>query len=144
MDQSGKPSLEQDLKISNGIKIPEIISLGLSKLSNQQECLEPGSTTLVPLWIRPDQPGRHSIQILFVYQSVDPRDKGNYRTLRITKTVEVHPSLRINAFTRSSLLRFNEFILGIETSNIRSSFEIIARQITCVSPTWKITRIDEG
>jgi hypothetical protein len=79
-----------------------------------------------------------------VYQSSDPRDKGNYRTLKVSKTIEVSSSLRVNAFTRASLCNLNEFILGVEVTNIRSSFDIIFRQISAISPFWRVSLVDEA
>jgi hypothetical protein len=85
--------------------------------------------------------GRYVMRFLFVYQSTD--SLGNYRTVRITKSIEVTSSVRLSAFTRPSLVKLNEFIIGLEISNTRSSFDIILRQITTISPNWKILLVDE-
>ncbi|KAI8920698.1 ER-golgi trafficking TRAPP I complex 85 kDa subunit-domain-containing protein [Entophlyctis helioformis] len=92
-------------------------------------------TTLVPVWIRAEKAGRFFHRMVFVYQS---EDQGGYRFLRYTIAAQVYPSLRINTFTRTSLTAMNEFILGVEMENQHPSLNIVFRQITSISPSWKI------
>lgn len=137
--------LNQTALISNNLKTKTIVNLSLPKIDNSQiRALEPGTTTLIPVWIRADQVGKHVLRFLFVYQSTDLRDKGNYRMLRVTKTIDVSASMRVNAFIRPSLSCLNDFILGVEVTNIRSSYDVIFRQITSISPFWRISLIENG
>ena len=136
--------VRHDVYIQNSIKNDAPISLKLP-LSSQNEVgsLEPSATTLIPVWIRADQIGRHVIRFLFLYQSTDSRDQSKFRIVRFSKTMEVSPSLRVSAFTRPSLIDINEFVLGLEVSNIRASHELILRQITSISPYWIISCISD-
>ncbi|RKO85395.1 hypothetical protein BDK51DRAFT_32411, partial [Blyttiomyces helicus] len=93
-------------------------------------------TTIVPVWIRGDRIGKHAFRFLFGYQSEDKSDKCTMATV-------VHPSLRINAFTRPSALALNEFVLGIEIENLQPSSDVILRQISSLSPTWLVQPIDQ-
>lgn len=135
---------QQSLLMNNSLSRDSAVSLQLPKSGNLSSgTLEPLNTTLIPFWVRTDQTGRHIIRFLFVYQSSDPRDQLKFRTLRVTKTLDVASSLRVNAFTRPSFTEVNEFVLGLEITNIRSSFETIFRQITSASPSWSISRMSE-
>jgi len=55
--------------------------------------------------------------------------------------VQVLPSLRINAFTRKSSSKLNEFILGIEVENLLNDTSINLHQISINSPLWKMKSI---
>ena len=37
----------------------------------------------------------------------------------------------------------NEFVIGIDVTNIRSGPELIIRQLVSISPRWKISQIDD-
>jgi hypothetical protein len=105
--------------------------------------LESNMMTLLPVWIRGDQSGKHTIRILFIYHSKDAREGETYRTLRITKTIDIHSSIRVSAFTRTSAVSLNEFILSLEVTNIRSGSELIFRQLTSLGANWAVSVIDE-
>lgn len=127
--------------MKNTLKQEAFIPLQLPKSAEHPfGSLETGCTSLVPLWIRPDKIGKYVLRFLFVYQSTG--SVGNFRTLKVTKSVEVTSSLQLTAFTRPSLLTLNEFVVGLEVSNTRTSFDIILRQITSISPNWKISLVD--
>ncbi|KAJ3018711.1 Trafficking protein particle complex 8, partial [Thoreauomyces humboldtii] len=105
--------------------------------------LASGTTTLIPLWIRGDKVGKQNFRFLFGYQSETTRDDSNYRTLRYNMTTVVHPSLRINAFTRPSGRALDEFILGVEIENLYADGKLVLKQLSSVSPTWAIHPIEE-
>jgi hypothetical protein len=105
--------------------------------------LESTMTTLIPVWVRADQSGKHTIRILFIYHSKDAKEGETYRTLKITKTIDVHASIRVAAFTRISMVSLNEFILALEVTNIRSGSELIFRQLTSLCGNWLVSVIDE-
>ncbi|TPX70879.1 hypothetical protein SpCBS45565_g01477 [Spizellomyces sp. 'palustris'] len=105
--------------------------------------LAPGTTTIIPLWIRGDKVGKQNFRFLFGYQSEDKRDKVGCRTLRISMATNILPSVRMNAFTRPSGRVLDEFILGVEIENLHAEGELVLKQITSLSPTWIIRPIDD-
>lgn len=107
--------------------------------SHDHGVVEPGETTLVPLWIRGDRIGKHTFKFLFSYQSEQDNKMIAHRTLRYTIHVQVLPSLKINAFTRPSATAVNEYILGVEIENLQTVANFDLTQLTVSSPTWTIT-----
>ncbi|KNC98240.1 uncharacterized protein SPPG_06640 [Spizellomyces punctatus DAOM BR117] len=105
--------------------------------------LAPGTTTIIPLWIRGDKVGKQNFRFLFGYQSEDKSDKVGCRTLRISMATNILPSVRMNAFTRPSGRVLDEFILGVEIENLHGEGELVLKQITSMSPTWIIRPIDD-
>nr|KAJ3420223.1 Trafficking protein particle complex 8 [Polyrhizophydium stewartii] len=132
-------TLEDDSAVALQLPLPDDATTASltpnSKESLARGVLPPSQTTLVPVWLRADKPGRHSFKLLFMYQS---ENQGSYRTLRCNLSLQVYPSLRINTFTRTSLTTLNEFILGIEMENLHPSLALTFRQITSISPSWQI------
>ncbi|KAJ2997083.1 hypothetical protein HDV02_005897 [Globomyces sp. JEL0801] len=141
----GSNTDSQILEASNMLLDDSINALKLPVSENNSiGVLDAAMTTLIPVWIRADQPGKHNIKILFMYQATDTQEKGNYRTLRFSRTLDVQASLRVASFTRPSLTSTKEFILGVELTNIANvPEEIVLRQITSISPLWNISKIEE-
>eukprot|EP00842_Homolaphlyctis_polyrhiza_P000472 jgi/Hompol1/1425/HPOL_001386-RA len=106
-----------------------------SKEHLMQGMLPASMTTLVPAWIRGDRPGKQTLKLVFMYQSEDQKA---YRILRYKFTLVVNPLLRVNTFTRTSLDKFDEFILGVEMENVHPSLSLRCHQITSISPSWHI------
>ena len=138
-------SFEESFSVCNKLVEESIWRLRLPKDSAAQDAKEverlPASeTTLVPVWIHADKPGRYTLKLLFAYQSHDTR--GGYRTFRYTITLQVYPSIKVNTFTRTSLNKLDEFILGVEVENMHPSYPISVRQISSVSATWEFERLN--
>lgn len=110
---------EKTYRLDNKLYDPSVISIPLPGAGGDGErgVVTPGMTTLIPLWIRGDRIGRHTIKLLFSYQSEQDNPAIAHRTLRYSIHVQVLPSLKINAFTRPSAATPNEYILGIEVKN---------------------------
>ena len=104
--------------------------------------LSPGTTTLIPVWLRGDKIGKQSFRFLFGYQSEDKNDRIAYRTLPYTVATQVMPSLRINAFTKPSTRALNEFILGIEVENMQSASEVVIKQLSSISASWTVEAVE--
>ncbi|KAI8580324.1 hypothetical protein K450DRAFT_237985 [Umbelopsis ramanniana AG] len=119
-----------------------VLPIELPANDNGARILEPGTTTLIPLWIRGDRIGKHLHKFLFTYQSVNENKAIAHRNLRYTISTQVLPSLKINAFTRPSTKSLNEFILGIETENLQTVAEFQLNQLTAASPGWTITPLN--
>ncbi|RHZ88011.1 hypothetical protein Glove_26g14 [Diversispora epigaea] len=119
------------------------IPLPLQEGSEQSSPLAPGKTTLIPIWIRGDRIGKHMFRFLFTYGSEKNDSAMRFRSLRYSKTIQVLPSLKINAFTRPSTCGLNEFILGIEIENLQTSAEFQVAQLSSISPSWTISPVKE-
>ncbi|KAJ3220266.1 Trafficking protein particle complex 8 [Dinochytrium kinnereticum] len=118
------------------------IKLPVTSTGNGEELLEPGMTTIIPISVRGDRIGKHIFRFLFMYKSEDKNDQISYRKLQYTLTMQVYPSLRINAFTRPSTRALNEFILGVEIENLQQSAPMKLRQITAIGSSWRITAMN--
>ncbi|KAI8096946.1 ER-golgi trafficking TRAPP I complex 85 kDa subunit-domain-containing protein [Halteromyces radiatus] len=144
-EQMDQPIYDCDSKdencspIDNQIYDPSVISIPLPSEGDQQNVVQPGKTTLVPLWIRGDRIGKYTLKLLFSYQSEEENSAIAHRTLRYTLHIQVTPSLKINAFTRPCISATNEFILGIEIENLQSLTPFDLRQLTATSALWTIT-----
>jgi hypothetical protein len=136
------PHQNQVTSVKNNLIQENLIRLQLPvSHDSSYGCLKEGCTSLIPFWIRPESAGKFAIRFLFAYQSSGSTK--NYRTLRIAKSVEVTSSLRLSAFIRPSLVNLFEFVIGIEITNTRPSLDLILRQITSISPNWKISLVEE-
>jgi hypothetical protein len=133
----------QKFSMDNSLQNYSRVPIKLPASTGSVGVLEANETTLIPVWIRADQSGKHTIRVLFVYHSKDAKEGDTYRTLRITRTLDIHSSIRVTAFTRTSMVSMNEHILGLEITNIRSGSELIFRQLTSLSRNWTIKVIDE-
>ncbi|KAI8328146.1 ER-golgi trafficking TRAPP I complex 85 kDa subunit-domain-containing protein [Chlamydoabsidia padenii] len=129
---------DENEAIENQIYDPSVISIPLSSEDDRRSILQPGKTTLVPLWIRGDSIGKYTLRFLFSYQSEAKNSAIAHRTLRYTLHIQVTPSLKINAFTRPSMTAVNEFVLGVEIENLQSGTNFDLRQLTAVSAMWTI------
>ncbi|CAO3630125.1 unnamed protein product [Cunninghamella blakesleeana] len=134
---------DKGCQFDNQIYDPSILPISLpSDGDSQQSIVQPGKTTLVPFWIRGDRIGKFTIKFLFSYQSEEENSAIAHRTLRYTITIQVLPSLKINAFTRPSMSAVNEFILGIEIENLQSVANFELRQLTSASASWLISPLN--
>ncbi|KAI9253330.1 ER-golgi trafficking TRAPP I complex 85 kDa subunit-domain-containing protein [Helicostylum pulchrum] len=139
---ASKYNTSTSLELNNQLFDASVISIPLpgkkDEESNEHGVVNPGETTLVPLWVRGDRIGKHTFKFLFSYQSDEDNDMIAHRTLRYTVNVQVLPSLKINAFTRPSTTAVNEYILGIEIENLQTVANFDLTQLTATSPMWTI------
>ncbi|ORY05323.1 hypothetical protein K493DRAFT_204561 [Basidiobolus meristosporus CBS 931.73] len=119
---------------NNSLFDPSVISISLTQLGS-------GEAVEVPIWVRGDKIGSHSFLYIFSYQSEEVTGANSIRYLRYQNTTQVIPSLKINAFTRQSTLRLNEFILGLEAENVQTGTQFELLQLSSMSPYWKIQPI---
>lgn len=65
------PRNEQIIKNNdNHLHNTNVLSIALPANEEGSPILDPGKTTLVPLWVRGDRIGKHLHRFLFTYQSV--------------------------------------------------------------------------
>jgi hypothetical protein len=68
-------NISQKIKIENSISVSSVVSLQLPShttsdgSSSSSGFLGPNQTTLIPLWMKADRPGKYEVRILFVYQA---------------------------------------------------------------------------
>lgn len=98
--------------------------------------IEAGASIKLPIYIRGDRIGSHSIKLLFGYQTHG--DSSSWKVSKLTFNLNVHPSMRMNAFTRPSGKHFDEIILGLEIENLQSMVETNILQISSMSSVWKV------
>ncbi|KAI9503667.1 ER-golgi trafficking TRAPP I complex 85 kDa subunit-domain-containing protein [Coemansia spiralis] len=120
------------------------------------EQLEPGSTCVVPLWLRGDRVGAHTLNMC-VGASTDaallnmrpPRTTNNaksttndlcrMRSRMFEIDLLVTPSLRVNAFVRPSTKNPHERILGIDVENVHPDLHVELVQATFSSGYYRLT-----
>jgi len=127
-------------EINNKLTKQKVFDILLPLLNDGTRGLASGTTTLVPIWIHFNQIGKISQRFLFNYYS-EVNSKSYTRSLKYMINIQVLPSLRINAFTRKSSSRLNEFILGIEVENLLNDTSVNLEQISVISPNWKMRNI---
>jgi hypothetical protein len=127
-------------EINNKLVEVKVYDILLPLLNDGTRGLESGTTTLIPIWIHYSQIGKISQRFLFNYYS-EVNNQSYSRSLKYIINVQVLPSLRINAFTRKSSSKLNEFILGIEIENLLNDASINLQQISINSPMWKMKNI---
>ncbi|KAJ1678510.1 hypothetical protein EV182_003905, partial [Spiromyces aspiralis] len=124
----------------------------------------PGEICTLDLWIRGDRVGMHDLELL-VGCSTEPcpvmgtanlgvdddHERSNssstaitMRTLCMRFDCVVTPSLRINAFVRSSERDPRKKILGVEVENLDPHHGITLLQCTSVSCTYQLAALFEG
>ncbi|KAL1917610.1 uncharacterized protein VTP21DRAFT_4003 [Calcarisporiella thermophila] len=133
---------EESMNLENQLFNPRVIDIFLPQDETGRKTLAPGATTLVPMWVRGDRIGKYVFRFLFSYQS-EEKSAIRYRTVRLSATLQVLPSLRINAFTRPSTRGHNEFVLGIEMENLQTMAEFQFMQLSLSSPTWRVAPLTQ-
>lgn len=79
------------------------------------------------------------LDFLSLQNSSDPL---SYRLLRYGLSIQVIPSLRISAFTRTSAFSHDECLLGFELENLNKEVPVHITQISAVSRRWHINRVE--
>ncbi|KAJ2189233.1 hypothetical protein EV181_001740 [Coemansia sp. RSA 532] len=112
------------------------------------ETLGPGESLLVPVWIRGDRVGAHTLSMAIgasTTQSTRALTTGcKMRTRKFEIDLVVTPSLRVNAFVRPSVQNPHERILGIEIENVQSGLDIQLVQSTFTSGHYELLPLRTG
>ncbi|KAJ3312147.1 Trafficking protein particle complex 8 [Boothiomyces sp. JEL0838] len=139
---------QDEINVGNIITDETVVTIKLPSNENDKSSpfgrLEAQSTTLIPIWIRADHIGKHNFRFLFVYQATDDKDNGTHRFLKVTQAIDVQSSLRVNIFTKLSPINVNEFVLGIDVTNVLSLDDLFLNQITSLSPSWMISKLSSN
>ncbi|KAJ2715307.1 hypothetical protein H4R19_001272 [Coemansia spiralis] len=108
-------------------------------------CLDAGETLTVPVWVRGDRVGAHTLGLLVGASTADdgpPLSRTAacaMRSRRFDVDLVVTPSLRVNAFVRPSLQNPHTRILGIEVENMQPNVDIQLLQTTFASGFYEVT-----
>jgi len=139
-DKTDNDNLLENNEINNKLTEQNVYNILLPLLNDGTRGLESGTTTLIPIWIHFSQIGKIPQRFLFNYYS-EVNGQSYSRSLKYMINIQVLPSLRINAFTRKSASKLNEFILGIEVENLLHDTSINLQQVSINSPIWKMKNI---
>ncbi|KAJ2723822.1 hypothetical protein GGI07_002361 [Coemansia sp. Benny D115] len=127
----------------SSVKSPQLGELGSEHMVPIAE-LAPGETLMVPTWTRGDRVGSHSLSMCIGASSDDVLKGGERRAMR-SRTFEldlmVAPSLRVNAFVRSSSKNPEEKLLGIEIENMQTDLSAQLLQTTFSSGFFELVPI---
>ncbi|KAJ2856744.1 hypothetical protein J3B02_001424 [Coemansia erecta] len=140
------------LSVSNALQdCSDFLLVGHSKqqLTGAQhlvpvESLAPGETLVVPLWVRGDRVGDHSLRLSIGSCASAALQAGVSRKMR-SRTFDfdllVTPSLRVNAFVRPSAKNPQERLLGIEVENMQADISVQLVQTTFSSGHYQLAPI---
>jgi hypothetical protein len=104
----------------------------------------------IPFRLRGDKIGRHSLCLVFVYQAAMDDDSTaanntSWRSFRYSVELKVVPSLKLNAFIRSSDNFAGNYILGVEMENLTPDGDVVKlSQLTSLSPLWQLDLINSN
>ncbi|KAJ2120916.1 hypothetical protein IW147_004705 [Coemansia sp. RSA 720] len=110
------------------------------------ETLGPGESLLVPVWIRGDRVGAHTLSMAIGASTTRAVTTTGckMRTRKFEIDLVVTPSLRVNAFVRPSVQNPHERILGIEVENVQSGLDIQLVQSTFTSGHYELSPLRTG
>ncbi|XP_024378593.1 uncharacterized protein [Physcomitrium patens] len=98
--------------------------------------LEGGSTVLWPLWLHARQPGTLSLNSILYYESDSANVGLKYRTVRMTESIQVVPSLKVSVQISPSPLHLQQFFLRLDVKNQNALENFWLRQVSCSGDRW--------
>ncbi|PIA17409.1 hypothetical protein COEREDRAFT_86042 [Coemansia reversa NRRL 1564] len=131
--------------VSPSLSGSEDAARSLHQLPKPIESLSPKETLIVPIWIRGDRVGAHTLRLATgasMAQAATVLSGAtfcNMRSRMFDIDLVVTPSLRVNAFVRPSIRNPHERILGIEVENMQPALDIELVQTTFSSGYYKLT-----
>lgn len=108
-----------------------------------------GGDASVPLWIRgPDVVGRHTLRLLFYYESAQKSSRLTHRVLYHNIHFSTLPSLALQASARQSVSAVgagspNGLLVSLQAKNLSEAesiggVDLSLLQVTCVSRVWNL------
>ncbi|KAJ2731803.1 hypothetical protein IW152_004293 [Coemansia sp. BCRC 34962] len=122
-------------------------------LGSSAHCVEPlgslgpGEAFTVPIWIRGDRVGAHTLSLCIGASSaatVVPKDLAAMRSRRFEVDLLVTPSLRVNAFVRPSARNPRERLLGVEVENMQTELSVQLVQTTFTSGFYELEPVSNS
>ncbi|KAJ2802179.1 hypothetical protein H4R20_003382 [Coemansia guatemalensis] len=129
----------------SNIPASEDATASLHQLPKPIESLDPKETLTVPIWIRGDRVGAHTLSLAVgasmtqTAAALTATAPCNMRSRVFDIDLVVTPSLRVNAFVRPSIRNPHERILGIEVENMQPALDIELVQTTFSSGYYKLS-----
>ncbi|KAJ2079877.1 hypothetical protein H4R24_003476 [Coemansia sp. RSA 988] len=136
---------QTSLPVSSNPTSSEDAVRSLHHLPKPIECLDPKETLTVPIWIRGDRVGAHTLRLAIgasmtrTTTTLTATTSCNMRSRVFDIDLVVTPSLRVNAFVRPSIRNPHERILGIEVENMQPTLDIELVQTTFSSGYYKLS-----
>ncbi|KAL3692120.1 hypothetical protein R1sor_005771 [Riccia sorocarpa] len=103
--------------------------------------LEGGSTVLWPLWLHARQAGTFTFNTVIYYEPDKLSSGLRYRTVRITHSLQVLPSLRVGIEITPSPLRLEQFLLRLDIENEHGAESFWLRQVSCAGNQWSLASL---
>jgi len=105
--------------------------------------LKPGQTARVPLWLRANSLGAHTLHYIFCYEPTSPSKMLKRRLCPVSQKVIVQPALAIRHFIRRGRGTTENpgFVLGLTLRNTSSGTRLCLSQLSCVSQSWQIKHL---
>ncbi|CAM6094407.1 unnamed protein product [Calypogeia fissa] len=100
--------------------------------------LEGGSTLLWPLWLHAREAGTISLNTVVYYEPDNSITGLPYRTVRMTHSLQVLPSLKIGVHITPSPLQLQQFLLRLDIENKHPSESFWLRQVSCAGNEWSL------
>ncbi|KAG6543031.1 hypothetical protein Mapa_015527 [Marchantia paleacea] len=100
--------------------------------------LEGGSTLLWPLWLHASQAGTIILNTVIYYEPDKSIIGLRFRTVRITHSLQVIPSLRVGVQISPSPLHLEQFLLRLDIENEHSAESFWLRQVSCAGNQWSL------
>ncbi|KAJ2702993.1 hypothetical protein H4218_000491 [Coemansia sp. IMI 209128] len=122
-------------------------------LGSSAHCVEPlislgpGEAFTVPIWIRGDRVGAHTLSLCIGANSAAtavPKDLTVMRSRRFEVDLLVTPSLRVNAFVRPSTRSPRERLLGVEVENMHAELSVQLVQTTFTSGFYELVPVSNS
>ncbi|MCO5560999.1 hypothetical protein L7F22_014619 [Adiantum nelumboides] len=104
----------------------------------QTVLLEGGSTLLWPLWLHGKTTGTTLLNSVLYYEAGNASAQTHYRTVRISHSLEVSPSLQVAVHISPCLLQLEHYLLRLDIANTHNAENIWLRQVSCIGSRWQI------
>ncbi|ORY80223.1 ER-golgi trafficking TRAPP I complex 85 kDa subunit-domain-containing protein [Leucosporidium creatinivorum] len=125
----GRKEEEKAQTVENRLLPNEPKTIGL-----KDGALQPGESIQVPILLRGDSVGAHTLRWFFTFHGVDDSE---LLTSRAAFKLQVLPSLDLKPSVRPSSSTTTPHVLSLEIYNPSIPTDVIITQITSLSPRWK-------
>lgn len=91
-----------------------------------------------PLWLHAREAGTLLLNNVLYYEAEKTTTGLQYRTARMSHTLQVCPSLRASVHISPCQLQVEQYLLRLDIANEHSSESFWLRQVSCVGKSWQI------
>eukprot|EP00250_Pteridium_aquilinum_P007625 c17296_g1_i1 orf=72-4250(+) len=104
----------------------------------QTVILESGSTLLWPLWLHAREAGILLLNNVLYYEASNATMGMQYRTVRMSHTLEVSPSLQVSVHISPCLRQLEQYLLRLDIANKNNTESFWLRQVSCIGSRWQM------